>query len=258
MNSLEMLTRFGHVEPADRAVLDAAAMAVLDPADGVNKPARRSRRGSRRPRRVLVGAVGVAAAAAFTVAGLSLSTNHPNHEAGSVAMGTGHVPTRRSPLTPSTPADHMEAPTGKTILTRLASVVRAAPAPAGDATLVIRSQVNGGTPILGADLYTDGGKYYYASAESGLPAQVTAGNDQGDGVFGREIAAAEQPAGTSSLTSASETTGRLLGPPFPLPSLGRRGGLVEQFEGVRSGATTVRGRLRSLGRLVSGRWGQPE
>ena len=203
MDALEMLTRFGHVEPADQPAIDAAATAVLETAEPGHASAHRSRRVARRPRRVLVAAAGVAAAAAFAGAGLSLSTANVNHPGARVAVGTGRVPARVSHVPPSAPSHHAAAPTGKTILTRLASVVRAAPAPAGDATLVIRSQFNGGgAPIVGADLYTDSGQYFYAPTESGLPAQVTADNNQGEGMFAREIAAAEQAAGASNLSSA--------------------------------------------------------
>lgn len=93
---------------------------------------------------------------------------------------------------------------GHAVLARLADAVLASPAPAGDATLVIRSQVeNGGPPILGADLYTDSGEYFYAPTQAGLAAQVAAGNNLGNGLFGREVTAAEQAA-TGDLTIAAQ------------------------------------------------------
>jgi hypothetical protein len=186
-DSVELLARYGRVDPADEAVIGGAAMAVLD------APAlqRASRPRSVRPRRTLVGVASVAAAAALAVTGFAL------------AAGTAKTPS---------PASHAALPSltvqrpgtlRETILARLASVVLASPAPAGNATLVIRSESgNGGTPILGADLYTDSGKYYYAPTEAGLPAQVAAGNDRGDGIFAREIAAAIEAA-TGNLTSAA-------------------------------------------------------
>jgi hypothetical protein len=63
----------------------------------------------------------------------------------------------------------------------------------GDATLVFRSTTftNGQAPGSGFDLYTDSGPYYWAPTESGLPAQVAAHHNLGDGLFTREIAAAE-------------------------------------------------------------------
>ena len=62
---------------------------------------------------------------------------------------------------------------------------------AGDATLVIRTQsYHTGQPITVADLYTDSGPYYFAPTESGLPAQIAAHHDIGNGMFRREVAAA--------------------------------------------------------------------
>ena len=40
------------------------------------------------------------------------------------------------------------------------------------------------------DLYTDDGRYFFSQTEAGLPAQVKENNNQGDGMFGREVAAA--------------------------------------------------------------------
>jgi hypothetical protein len=109
------------------------------------------------------------------------------------------------PGTSSAPAKlaRLSAPSSQTVLARLADSVLASPPPAGDATLVIRSQVvNGAAPVLGADLYSDSGEYFYSPTESGLPAQVSADNNLGDGVFGREVAAAEQAA-TGDLAAAA-------------------------------------------------------
>ena len=72
--------------------------------------------------------------------------------------------------------------------------------------------------ILGADLYTDSGKYYFAPTEAGLPAQVAEGNDQGDGIFAREIAAAA--AATGNLTSAAEEMETAPSPSVTAPSPG--------------------------------------
>jgi hypothetical protein len=43
----------------------------------------------------------------------------------------------------------------------------------------------------GFDLYTDSGPYYWAPTESGLPAQIAAHHNLGDGLFTRETASAE-------------------------------------------------------------------
>jgi hypothetical protein len=63
----------------------------------------------------------------------------------------------------------------------------------GDATLVFRSTTftDGEAPGSGFDLYTDSGPYYWAPTKSGLAGQITAHHDLADGLFTREIAAAE-------------------------------------------------------------------
>ena len=77
-------------------------------------------------------------------------------------------------------------------LVRLADELKSNTTPAvGDATLVIRrTSYPAGGDVSVADLYTDRGAYYFAPTESGLPAAISAGEDQGGGVFGREVAAA--------------------------------------------------------------------
>jgi hypothetical protein len=204
-DSLELLARYRRVDPADESVIGASALAVLD-AD----LQRASRRHSGRVRRTLVGAASVAAAATLAATGLSLAT------------GTAKTPspTSHPAQIPSTTVQHPRNPGGETVLARLASVVLASPAPSGNATLVIRSAVaNGGETILGADLYTDSGKYYFAPTEAGLPAQVAAGNDLGYGIFAREIAAATDAA-TGNLTSAAEEMETAPDPSITAPSPG--------------------------------------
>jgi hypothetical protein len=189
-DSLELLARYGRVDPADESVIGAAATAVLD-APAVQ---RASRRRSVRERRILVGVASVAAAAALAVTGFSLATGTAK-----TSRPTAHAAERPAPTVP-----HGGHTGGGTILARLASAVLASPAPAGNATLVIRSAVaQGSATVVGADLYTDSGEYYFAPTEAGLPAQVAEGNDLGDGIFAREIAAATDAA-TGNLTSAAE------------------------------------------------------
>jgi hypothetical protein len=189
-DSLELLARYGHVDPADESVIGAAAMGVLDAPD-LHCAARRR---SARARRTLVSVASVAAAAALAVTGFSLAT------------GTAKTPgpAAHTAASPAPTVQHGGHTGGGTILARLATAVLASPAPAGNATLVIRSAVaDGGATVVGADLYTDSGQYYFAPTEAGLPAQVAEGNDQGDGIFAREIAAATDAA-TGNLTSAAE------------------------------------------------------
>jgi hypothetical protein len=205
-DSLELLARYGRVDPADESVIGAAAMAVLD-APGVQ---RASRRRSVRARRTLVGVASVAAAAALAVTGFSLVTGTAK-----TSRPTAHAAERPAPT-----VQHGGHTVGATILARLASAVLASPAPAGNATLVIRSAVaDGAATVVGADLYTDSGKYYFAPTEAGLPAQVAEGNDLGDGIFAREIAAAADAA-TGNLTSAAEKMETAPDPSVTAPSPG--------------------------------------
>jgi hypothetical protein len=127
-----------------------------------------------RPHRLrrLVPVVGVAAiAAAIAMAMLPTS---PGHQ-------------------PPSPA-HAARPTGP--LVRLADYLAANQTQTtGDATLVLRTQNYPNSPsITGADLYTDNGEYFYAETESGLPQQIAENDNQGDGMFARETAAATEGA----------------------------------------------------------------
>ena len=76
-------------------------------------------------------------------------------------------------------------------LVKLAAYLAAEPQPAGDATLVERETGAPGQASINVwDLYTDDGRYFFSQTEAGLPAQVKEDNNQGDGQFGREVAAA--------------------------------------------------------------------
>ena len=73
----------------------------------------------------------------------------------------------------------------------LAADLAAAPRPTGDATLVERETAAPGHASINVwDLYADDGRYFFSQTEAGLPAQVRENNNQGDGQFGREVAAA--------------------------------------------------------------------
>ena len=73
----------------------------------------------------------------------------------------------------------------------LAADLAAEPRPTGDATLVERETGSPGKASINVwDLYTDDGRYFFSQTEAGLPAQVKEDNNQGDGQFGREVAAA--------------------------------------------------------------------
>jgi hypothetical protein len=131
----------------------------------------------RRPRRQML-AIGAAAGfgiAAAAVAVTLIATSTPQPPAASPRSVAGGPTTASSPLVLL--ADTITASANKQ---------------PGDATLVFRTTfTDGQAPGSGFDLYTDSGPYYWAPTESGLPAQIAAHHNQGDGLFTREIAAAE-------------------------------------------------------------------
>jgi hypothetical protein len=141
--------------------------------------------------RVAVGAT-LSLAAVGAVAGVIASeqpaSSRPgvdtHHVAGAVAA-TGRAAAHQSPLI------------------RLASDVTGSAAPSGNATLVARTTISGGHSVTVYDLYTDSGQYYFSQIESGMAAQVSAGNNQADGLFAREVAAAKLAA-TGNVTQAAQ------------------------------------------------------
>jgi hypothetical protein len=142
----------------------------------------------RRPRRRMLAIGGTAgfgiAAAAVAVTLIATSTSRPPAASPRPLAGG---PTASHSATPTTP-------TVSSPLVLLADNISAsAHKQPGDATLVFRSTTftDGQAPGSGFDLYTDSGPYYWAPTESGLPAQIAAHHNLGDGLFTREIAAAE-------------------------------------------------------------------
>jgi hypothetical protein len=95
---------------------------------------------------------------------------------------------------------------GAAVLSHLATHIKAnatMPLP-GDATLVLRTQsYPNGTSNSEADLYTDSGQYFFSPTESGLSSQVSTNNDQADGLYVREIAAAKLAA-TGNVQAAAQ------------------------------------------------------
>jgi hypothetical protein len=142
----------------------------------------------RRPRRRTLAIGGTAgfgiAAVAVVVTLIATSTSRPP------------APSPR-PLAGGPTASHSATPTAPTVSSPLVlladNISASAHKQSGDATLVFRSTTftEGQAPGSGFDLYTDSGPYYWAPTESGLPAQIAAHHNLGDGLFTREIAAAE-------------------------------------------------------------------
>lgn len=167
---------------ADRDAHDRALMSLLRHAS--SRPPRRHGRPSFTGflnTRVLAVATGTGAAA--IAAAVLLSAN-----AGTQLPGTGTGGSSR-PLTGAVKPHHST----HSSLIRLADDLSSSTA-SGDATLIQRTTHTGGKDITVYDLYGDNGSYYFSQDESGLPAQVSSNDDQGDGLFAREVAAAKEAA----------------------------------------------------------------
>jgi hypothetical protein len=105
-----------------------------------------------------------------------------------------------------------------------------APRPgAGSATLVLRTQrYPHAAATTGADLYTDSGKYFYATTESGLPSAIAQDANEG-GFVKRELAVASFAANGNLATArermavAGFTPGFRLRPPRVTRAMVARG-----------------------------------
>jgi hypothetical protein len=134
-------------------------------------------------------------------------------------------------------------------LVRLADHVSASALPPGDATLVQRITHTGGQNVTVYDLYGDNGTYYFSKDEGGLAGQVSGNDNQGAGVFAREVAAAKEaaagnapqgaldmanapdPNGKYRITSTTETT--------PTPAQTAAAKIKAKLTGVPAGPGTL-------------------
>jgi hypothetical protein len=133
---------------------------------------------SRRCDRIVRGGIGVGVVAVAAVAAVGVAGAFPSRPAATAQAGGAH-PAKTGVTDARTP------------LVTLAADLAAQPQPAGDATLVERETGAPGKASINVwDLYTDDGRYFFSQAEAGLPEQVRKNNDQGDGLFGLEVAAA--------------------------------------------------------------------
>jgi hypothetical protein len=170
-------------------------------------PAAIEERGRRyRRRRKVLTRTGAGAGAAVVVAlAVTVATQPWAAPAGAKPAHSRH-PQAAGPAHPASPAGHprTSAPVrSPAVLTSLATRILDGGKPPGDATLVVRTQAYPNSPTVTVDdLYTDSGKYFFAHTRSGLPAQITSDNNQGDGVFAREIAAAVYAGGHGDLATA--------------------------------------------------------
>ena len=169
-------------------------------------------RRTRRRNRITRGGIGVGVAAVAAVAAVAVANAVPSAPAGTPQAGGAHPAARSGGGHPAakahgahpakTGASAASAPAAQPLVTLVADLV-ADPPPKGDATLVERETGASGQASINVwDLYTDNGRYFFSRTEAGLPAQVKEDNNQGDGQFAREIAAATYAA-TGNLDTAA-------------------------------------------------------
>jgi hypothetical protein len=147
----------------------------------------RRARQARRRHRIAAGGIGAGAAAVAAAAAVGVASAVPAAPARTAqASGTHPASIRASASSSASASAGTQQP-----LVRLAALIAAEPRPKGNATLVERETTLAGQATVKVwDLYTDDGRYFFSQTKSGLPAQVQEDNNQGDGMFAREVAAA--------------------------------------------------------------------
>jgi hypothetical protein len=154
-------------------------------------------RQARRRDRIARGGIGAGVVAAAAVAAVGVASAVPSAPAGTAQARGAHPARTGAPASPAGSADAQPP------LVKLAADLAAAPQPAGDATLVERETGAPGRSSINVwDLYADDGRYFFSQTQAGLPAQVKENNNQGEGQFGREVAAATYAA-TGDLDTAA-------------------------------------------------------
>lgn len=145
-----------------------------------------------RRRRLAWGATGGGAFAVAAVAAMAVTITGGGAQAPAPGLAQ---PAATSPATAGT--------TEPAPMVRLVSFLSTAPLPAGDATLLLRSQVQAdGRKIDVWDLHADNGDYYFAKTRGALPAQVTGKKLQGEADGRRKVVAAAKAAAKGDLTKA--------------------------------------------------------
>jgi hypothetical protein len=152
----------------------------------VSAIAERARR-ARRRHRIVRGGIGAGVVAVTAAAAVGVASAVPSAPARPAQASGTHPASTRAPASSSASA----SPGTQQPLVQLAAVIAAEPQPKGNATLVERETTLAGQATVKVwDLYTDDGRYFFSQTKSGLPAQVQEDNNQGDGLFAREVAAA--------------------------------------------------------------------
>lgn len=197
--------RLPEADEAGGAATDRARVALLEHiAAAPPRPRLRRRRVGRRLRLAAVGSVGGVAAAV-----------------GVIAIASGPAQPARTHLT-SNPAvavvPQRHAANGHPVLLRLADDVTQAPAPPGDATLVVRHHTfPHDTPFWGYDLYEDNGAYYYG-ATMGELRQSLSDPSSADKQLGGILTAAARSANLTPAQAASNIYEASPAPSGPPPT----------------------------------------
>jgi hypothetical protein len=138
-------------------------------------------RQARRRGRIARSGIGAGVVAVAAAAAVGVASAVPSPPARTAQAGGAHP--AKTPATKSTDAE--------TPLVKLATYLASGPKPAGDATLMERETTLAGQATVKVwDLYADDGRYFFSHTEAGMPAQVKGDNNQGDGMFKLEVAAA--------------------------------------------------------------------
>ena len=162
---------------------------------------------ARRRDRIVRGGIGAGVVAVAAVAAVGVASAVPSGPARTEQAGGTHPAARVGAAHPAKTGARASstgaAQAQQQPLVKLAAYLAARPAPAGDATLVERETgAPGHSSVNVWDLYADNGEYFFSRTEAGLPAQVQENNNQADGMFGREVAAATSAA-TGDLDTAA-------------------------------------------------------
>ena len=144
-------------------------------------------RQARRRHRIVQGGIGAGVFAVAAVGAVGVASAIPSAPARPAQASGTHPASIGASASSSAPA----AAGTQQPLVQLAAVIAAEPRPKGNATLVERATTLAGQATVKVwDVYTDDGRYFFSQTKSGLPAQVQQDNNQADGQFAREIAAA--------------------------------------------------------------------
>jgi hypothetical protein len=153
-------------------------------------------RQARRRHRLVRGGIGAGVVAVAAVTAVGVASAVPSGQAGTAQAVGAHPTTQASGTHPASTGASASSSASASAgtqqpLVQLAALIAAEPRPKGNATLVERETTLAGQATVKVwDLYTDDGRYFFSQTKSGLPAQVQADNNQGDGLFAREVAAA--------------------------------------------------------------------